>query len=127
LVKGLSGKNKMPTIKNGDRWADYVRNIFIRSLEYYQRVVMEKFLPSLHEEKINEEAERVEREAFKHMGHSVSPEDCDPGDFVEAARDEAIEFWGFMGDTRQGLINGFAATLYHLFEQQLCEFYRLIA
>jgi hypothetical protein len=55
------------------------------------------------------------------------PEDYDPGDFVDSARDEAVEFWQFMRDTRQGLINGFAATLYHLFEQQLCEFYRLIA
>ena len=32
-----------------------------------------------------------------------------------------------MHDTRQGLVNGLAASLYHLFEQQLCEFYRLVA
>jgi hypothetical protein len=61
------------------------------------------------------------------MGQSVSPEDYDPGDFVESAFDEGFEFYELMHDTRQGLVNRLAAALYHLFEQQLCEFYRLIA
>ncbi len=61
------------------------------------------------------------------MGRSVSPEDYDPGDFVDSAFDEGFEFYELMHDTRQGLVNGLAATLYHLFEQQLCEFYRLVA
>ena len=61
------------------------------------------------------------------MQENFSPDDCDPSDFFEAARDEAVEFYQLMHDTRQGLVNGFAASLYHLFEQQLCQFCRLIA
>jgi hypothetical protein len=55
------------------------------------------------------------------------PEYYDPGDFVEAADNEGFEFYELMHETRQGLVNGLAAALYHLFEQQLCQFYRLIA
>jgi hypothetical protein len=118
---------RMPTIKNGLTWADYVRRVFVPSLEFYRRVAMERFLPSLSDEAITEEANTVEKKAFERMGRSVSPEDYDPGDFVESAFDEGLEFYELMHDTRQGLLNGFAATLYHLFEQQLCQFYRLIA
>jgi hypothetical protein len=32
------------------------------------------------------------------------------------------ESYQLMHDTRQGLVNGLAAALYHLFEQQLCHF-----
>jgi hypothetical protein len=115
----------MPTIKNGLYFADYVRRAFVPSLEFYRRIVMEKFLPSLSDEAITEESNQVEKEAFERMGRSVSPEDYDPGDYFESAFDEGLEFYQLMHDTRQGLVNGLAAALYHLFEQQLCEFYRL--
>jgi hypothetical protein len=88
---------------------------------------MEKFFPPLSDEAITEESNQVEEKAFERMGRSVSPEDYDPGDFVDSAFDEGFEFYELMHDTRQGLVNGLAATLYHLFEQQLCEFYRLVA
>jgi hypothetical protein len=108
----LTGCWKMPTIKNGRAWADYVRNIFVPSLEFYRRVVMEKFLPSLSDQVIKEESDRAEEAALERMGRSVAPEDYDPGDFVEAAFNEGLEFYELMRDTRQGLVNGFAAALY---------------
>lgn len=117
----------MPAIKNGLGWAQYVRKVFVPSLEFYRRVVIEKFLPSLSDQAITEESERVGSDVFERMGRSVPPEDYDPGDFVEAADDKAFEFYDLMYGTRQGLVNGLAAALYHLFEQQLCHFYRLIA
>jgi hypothetical protein len=117
----------MQTIKNGLTFADYARRVFVPSLEFYRRIVMERFLPSLSDEAITEESNQVEREAFEHMGGSVSPEDYDPADFFQSAFDESLEFYELMNDTRQGLINGLAAALYHLFEQQLCVFYRLVA
>src|ERR1700691_1456482 len=88
---------------------------------------MERFLPSLSDEAITAESNQVEREAFERMGASVSPEDYDPADYFQSAFDESLEFYELMNDTRQGLVNGLAASLYHLFEQQLCEFYRLVA
>jgi hypothetical protein len=117
----------MPAIKNGLIWADYVRNVFIPSLELYRRVVVEKVLPCLSNDVITEETHQVEREAFERMGNAVSPEDYDPGDFAQPAFDKGLEFYQLMHDTRQGLVNGLAAALYHLFEQQLCAFYRLMA
>jgi hypothetical protein len=117
----------MPTIRNGLHWAHYVRRAFVPSLEFYRRIVIEKFLPLLSDDAISKESDQVEREAFERMGERVAPEDYDPSDFFESAHDEGFEFYELMHDTRQGLVNGFAAALYHLFEQQLCEFYRLVA
>jgi hypothetical protein len=39
-------------IKDGLTWADYVRRVFLPSLDFYRRVVMERFLPSLSDEAI---------------------------------------------------------------------------
>jgi hypothetical protein len=116
----------MPKVKNGLMWAKYARRVFLPSLEFYRRIVMEKFLPSLSDEAITEESHQVEIEYFERMGE-FSLEDDDPSDYYESASDEGLEFYQLMHDTRQGLVNGLAAALYHLFEQQLCEFYRLVA
>ena len=116
----------MPTIKNGLYFADYVRRAFVPKLEFYRRIVMEKFLPSLSDEAITEESNQVEKEAFERMGRSVSPEDYQIQATISSQRStRGPKFYQLMHDTRQGLVNGLAAALYHLFEQQLCEFYRL--
>jgi hypothetical protein len=114
-------------VKNGAYWAYYIRRVFIPGLQFYQRVVTEKFLPSLSEESIGSEADRVQEEVLELLKRSVEPEESDPSHYDKMAFDEGLEFYQLMHDTRQGLINSFTAGLYHLFEQQICELYRLIA
>jgi hypothetical protein len=41
------------------------------SLEFYRRVVMERFFPSLSDEAITEKSNQVEKEVFERMGQSV--------------------------------------------------------
>jgi hypothetical protein len=116
----------MPSNTKWARLSPYVRSIFVPCLEFYRQIVMEKFLPSLNDEAIAQKAEKKEREAFERMGWSVSLEDYDQDSFVDDASEEGFEFYRLMHNTRQGLINGLAAAFYHLFEQQICQFYRLI-
>jgi hypothetical protein len=75
----------------------YVRAIFVRSLEFFRRVVMEKFLPSLSDDVITQEVEK----------ESEASDLDDPSN-------ETIIFYRLITDTRQGLVNGFAVALYHL-------------
>ena len=58
----------MPTIENGPVLADYARRVFVPSLEFYRRIVMEKFLPSLSHEAITAEANQVETRRFRTYG-----------------------------------------------------------
>ena len=52
-------------------------------------------------------------------------ESSDPADFVDQATNEGIEHYQLMHGLRQGMINLVAVALYHLFEQQLKDAFRL--
>ncbi len=116
----------MAAIRNGVFCADHVCRAFVPGVTFYARVAVEKALPAVSDEAIKNEADHIEQAAMERLGQAVSPEDYDPSDLYQAAFDEGLEFYMMMRDARQGLINTFATGLYHLFEQQLCELYRLL-
>jgi hypothetical protein len=71
----------------------YVRDVNLKPIDLlYARVLADRVLPTLSDDEISEEADRIEEEAFNRLGPGVNPEYYDPGDFVDAARDEAIEY-----------------------------------
>jgi hypothetical protein len=112
-------EEKMAKIRrNALSLARYVRDVNLKPIDLYTRVLTDRVLPALSDDEISKEADRIEEEAFNRLGAGVDPEYYDPGDFVDAARDEAIEYMLNVRDTRQGIINTFAAGLYHRFEQR---------
>src|SRR6266540_3091309 len=115
----------MPAINNDPLCSHYIRNFFVPAVEFYTRVVLDKVFPALDDEVISKEAHQVERKALEQT--AAHEDDDDPSAFYDAAFNEGLEFYMSMRNTRQGLINALAVGLYHLFEQQLCEFCRLLA
>jgi len=65
--------------------------------------------------RIAEEAEEYANKMFESYVQSVG--EGDPGDFADAARDQAVQYYGVLADLRQGIVNLLAAGLYHLYEQ----------
>src|SRR2546425_7819860 len=65
--------------------------------------------------RIAEEAEEYANKMFESYVQSVG--EGDPGDFADAARDQAVQYYGVLADLRQGIVNLLAAGMYHLYEQ----------
>ena len=78
--------------RNALSLARYVRDVNLKPIDLYARVLADRVLPALSDDEISKEADRIEEEAFNRLGAGVNPEHYDPGDFVDAARDEAIEY-----------------------------------
>lgn len=83
-----------------------------------------KILPAF--DNIKNEAGEVEREAFENPGVYIDPEYYDSADAAENAFEKGLEYYQWMNDMLQGIINLFSAGLYHLFEQQLLLFHRKV-
>ena len=95
---------------------------FQKTVDYYAKVLNTKVVAAF--DKVSEEADQVEREAFEKLGRSVDPEWYDPADYAEAARDAGIDFYIMAEGIMRGLINLFAVGLHHLFEQWFFKFHR---
>ncbi|MCU1302008.1 MAG: hypothetical protein JWQ87_2292 [Candidatus Sulfotelmatobacter sp.] len=73
---------------------------------------------------IEDEAETVVEKAWDALMSAPGTGDEDPGDFAEAAQDAGISHYMLLNGIRQGMVNLFAAALYHAFEQQIMMFLR---
>jgi hypothetical protein len=93
--------------------------MFLPDIDAFARCLTKRLLPTF--ESVGEEADRVEQEAWDRPSYS---EDTDPADLAEQARNEAITFVQMMESIRQGLINMFAASLWHALEQKLLLLHR---
>ncbi len=64
------------------------------------------------------EASDIENKKWKEFSSGISF-DADPANLAEQAMEEGLEHYLLMANLRQGMINLFAITLYHVFEQQI--------
>ena len=94
---------------------DY-KPIFVREIKALVNVLKNRLLSSF--ENIDQEASDIENKKWKEFSSGVSF-DADPANLAEKAMEEGLEHYLLMTDLRQGMINLFATTLYHLFEQQI--------
>jgi hypothetical protein len=78
--------------RNALSLARYVRDLNLKPIDLYARVPADRVLPALSDDEISKEAGRIEEEAFNRLGGRRKPEYYDLGDFVDAARDDAIEY-----------------------------------
>ena len=65
--------------------------------------------------RIAEEADDYGNKMFESYVQSVG--EADPGDFADAARDQAAQYYVLLSNIRQAILNLLAAGLYHLYEQ----------
>lgn len=102
-------------------WPAYIRSHFIWQLDLYAAVLRDRLLPAF--EKIDEEAKKVEDEAYERLCRSSS-DSLDIGSLAEKATEEAADFLLGMWRIKQAQINLQTVGLYHLFEQQLLDLHR---
>ncbi len=75
-------------------------------------------------EGIEAEAQAVADERWEEFMSAPATPDADPGDFAESAEQAGVSDYLLMNGIRQGMLNLFAAALFHTFEQQVMLFHR---
>ncbi len=106
-------------------WRFYFHDIFIPQINALRSSLVERTLPSF--DKLDEEANRIASDEYERLGSMPADEDSmtDMADLAEAAQEKAINYYIMMFQMKQGLVGLFAVGLYHLFEQQLFNFYNI--
>jgi hypothetical protein len=104
-------------------WAHYFRSEFAPQLSAMVEVLEKRLLPAFAN--IEAEAEQVPQAEWDAAMSSPGTGDENPADFAEAAQDAGVSHYMLLDGIRQGVINLFAAGLYHAFEQQVLMFLRL--
>ncbi len=102
-------------------WGDYFREIFVNQIEALAECLEKRLLPTF--DRIEDEAKEISEKEFERLGLLGSPY-LELDEIAEEAQEAAIEYYHTMDAARQGILNMFAASCYHLFEQQLFMFYR---
>ena len=106
-------------------WISAFQTKFVPQLNAIVNVLEKRMLPNLEKEKIGEEADRIAEEDWKQFISSISVTgDEDPAYFADRAQNAGIAHYTMMYSIRQGMLNLFAAALYHAFEQQAMFFHR---
>ena len=105
-------------------WIEAIQTEFAPQIKAIVDVLEERLLPNIAEEIIEAESKRISDEKWEEFMSMPGTGDEDPGDFVDPALNAGISHYGLMIGIRQGMINQFAAVLYHAFEQQVMFFHR---
>ena len=109
-------------ILNYDYWTNVFQSEFSVQLSALVEALEERILPAFGG--IEEEAMKASRTAWN--SHMLSGSgDEDPGNFAENAEQVGVSYYMLLDGTRQGILNLFAAALYHAFEQQILLFHRM--
>ena len=103
-------------------WDKIFKKNYIPQYEILQSTLKARLLPTF--ENIEKEAEEKTESEWERLGQEYFPEHIDSSDIAEWAQDAGIDHYMNMRSMKQALVNMFAMTLYHVFEQQLMEFHR---
>jgi len=107
---------------NAHFWERAIRRDFAPQLRGVTDVLSRRLIPAF--DSIDDEADGVAEAAWEDFMSSAGGEDDDPGDFAEAATDAGVSHYILLNGLRQGMMNLFAAALFHAFEQQVMFFLR---
>jgi hypothetical protein len=103
-------------------WTRVFKREFSPQLSAIVEALEKRMLPAFGG--IEEEAEAVSQEAWEAFMSAPATGDEDPADFAEAAEQAGVSHYLLLDGIRQGMLNLFAAALYHAFEQQVMLFHR---
>ena len=105
-------------------WISALQTEFVPQLNAIVNVLERRLLPNLEKEKIGEEADSIAEEDWERFMSMPATGNEDPADFADRAQNSGIAHYTLMYGIRQGMLNLFAAALYHTFEQQIMLFHR---
>lgn len=109
-------------ILNARFWSRYFRSEFVPQLHAIVDTLERRLLRAF--EDIEQESEKVSRDTWERFMSMPGTGDEDPADFAEAAEEAGVTHYLLLDGVRQGMLNLFAAALYHAFEQQVMLFHR---
>jgi hypothetical protein len=95
---------------------------FVAVITYYADSLHTRMIQAF--DNISEEADLVQKETWDRLGRYFDPDRDDPSDYAETAYHVSVDFYIMASNVKQGIVNMFAAGLYHLFEQQLLKLHR---
>jgi len=103
-------------------WSRYFQAEFVPQIKAIADALEKRVLPGF--ENIEEESKRVSEDAWEAFMSMPGTGDEDPVDFAEDAEQAGVSHYLLLDGIRQGMLNLFAAALYHAFEQQIMLFHR---
>lgn len=103
-------------------WERFCERVFIPEVQAFAGVLNERVLKRF--EKVDQEAESIERNAYSELASSLDTEEYDQVQIAEWAFDRGLSHYQMLVGLRQGIINLFTVGLYHLFEQHIFILYR---
>jgi hypothetical protein len=103
-------------------WSRFFEQEFVPQLRAIADALEKRTLPAFSG--IGEEAEKVSEEVWEAFMSAPATGDEDPGDLADVAQQAGVSHYMLLDGIRQGMINLFAAALYHAFEQQVIFFLR---
>jgi hypothetical protein len=105
---------------NAGFWAVHFRESFAHQVELLENSTLARALAAF--DGLDQEAEAVAEAEYRRLGST--PGEGDMADAAEQAQEVGLEHYLQLTGIRQGLLNMLAASVHHLFEQQLMMFYR---
>lgn len=107
---------------NARFWSRHFECIFVPHLNRLLGVLEQRLLPTF--DSVDKDAKSVEDAEYERLMSMPGDPDQDPSLVAEQAFEAGVEHYVAMSAIRQSLINSYAATLYHAWEQQLLSFHR---
>ena len=105
-------------------WALLIQLKFIPLIDLFAKKVKGKIVPSF--DSIDKESELIVTEQYERLISSInSYEDFDEASVAESALDKGVDYLCTAENIKQGVLNLFVVSLYHIFEQQFFEIYRV--
>lgn len=114
----------MTPVYHARYWRRHFQGQFVPALNHLVDVLERRLLPTLKKTDIENEAQAAADEAWEGFMSMPATGDEDPSDFADAAQEAGLDHFLLLTGIRQGVVNMFAAGLYHAFEQQLLYFHR---
>jgi len=107
---------------NAGFWHNHFRSTLFVELANVIKVLQERILPQFSN--ISAEATNIQNQTWNELTSSLSNGDDDPSDFMDAAFNAGYEHYSLMSGLSQGVVNLFAASLFHIHEQHIMLFYK---
>jgi hypothetical protein len=103
-------------------WCRSIERTFLPAADLGIHWLTERILPTFDD--LQNDADEYANRRTEESAPYADPESYDPADAAATWWDFGVEFYSMASDLRQALLNMFAATLFHQFEQALLELYR---
>lgn len=106
---------------DGTFWSRHFCDVYVTHINRYCEILISRILSGFNS--IAEEGDEIAERKLETIGKAVGP-DADTGSLYEAALDYMIDSSIALYSVYQTILNSSLPILYHMYEQQLLDFYR---